>query len=136
MSTYSWKRIYRSGISELDDQHKKLIDILNKFSSSLSKGQEYVILESSLDDLIKYTNYHLDSEEKHLNTYNYPFIDSHLKEHSELRNKVLNLKNKLKVNNQTNLNEISEFARTLLVKHMMLNGRRYGLYFYKNINNK
>lgn len=134
MTNYSWKTIYKVGISELDDQHKKLIDILNELAHLLDQENNDTILKKSLDDLIEYTNYHFDSEEKHFTKYDYPFINNHLKEHKELRDKILDLKAKFQLDKQIAINELSKFTKYLQVKHMMLSGKKFGLYLTRKTN--
>lgn len=132
MDRYLWKTIYNVGVSELDDQHKEIISILNELAYSLQEGKSNLI--SLLDKLIEYTNYHFQAEESYCAKCNYPFIDNDLKEHRELRERILNLKDKFEIYGRIQISEVTELAKELQVKHMMLSGKRIGIYLNEKTN--
>ena len=63
---FEWNEVYELGISEIDLQHKKLIDISNDLFDVVTKGDENFKISMSkiLKNLTDYTVYHFTSEEQ------------------------------------------------------------------------
>lgn len=96
MSLISWEKIYKVNIAELDDQHKKIVELLNTLST-LSTQNNNTTMRNVLSDLIDYTIYHFDTEEKYMLDHKYPFTENHLKEHADLRAEVQDIKKDMNI---------------------------------------
>ncbi|NQV98615.1 MAG: hemerythrin family protein [Rhodospirillales bacterium] len=60
MDPVVWQESWSVGNDSLDDDHKRLVSIINRVSDSMSDGQDPVWL---LNDLKSYAKYHFDREE-------------------------------------------------------------------------
>lgn len=74
------------GIKQIDEQHKKLVDMTNDFHNilckKLEKGwQKEVLL--LLVEMVKYSQNHFAYEEKIMKTIGFERFDSHKKRHDE-----------------------------------------------------
>lgn len=76
-----WKNEYETGIAEIDNQHKRLVEIINSIIEKLHSMKANSILLDILIELIEYSDYHFRSEEKLLIKINYPDYNSHRNEH-------------------------------------------------------
>lgn len=83
-----WSDQLSIGIEAIDQQHKTLIDRLNHVTAALSAHQGEKEVASSLDFLIKYTDYHFSKEEEYMEKYNYPGLGAQKEQHREF-NKIL-----------------------------------------------
>jgi len=84
----TWREEYSVGYEEFDDQHKKLISIINEIQPLLNNddiGDEklYVEISDVLSKLLDYTEYHFESEEELFGKYDY----KHTAEHKELHHR-------------------------------------------------
>ncbi|HKL41225.1 MAG TPA: bacteriohemerythrin [Clostridia bacterium] len=84
----TWREEYSVGYEEFDDQHKKLISIINEIQPLLNNddiGDEklYVEISDVLSKLLDYTEYHFESEEELFEKYDY----KHTAEHKELHHR-------------------------------------------------
>ena len=61
-----WKSEYETGITEVDNQHKQLVDILNKLYEAMAVGKGKDVLESIFNELTSYTLTHFSTEEKYM----------------------------------------------------------------------
>lgn len=59
-----WKKEFSVGVVEVDEQHKKLLNMINLLYSSIQKKKPHVIINSIIQDMMEYTIYHFDTEEK------------------------------------------------------------------------
>ncbi|MCI5166219.1 MAG: hemerythrin [Candidatus Electrothrix sp. GM3_4] len=79
---YPWKDEYSVGVSRFDNHHKKLFDIANQLHEMMKSGTGADIIEPVLRELINYTKYHLDEEEKALERIGYSGISAHKRAHA------------------------------------------------------
>lgn len=63
----SWETQYELGIKSIDDQHKELVNIINKMAALLIEAKQgvdiYDEVVAVIGDLKKYTIYHFKYEE-------------------------------------------------------------------------
>ncbi len=81
----------RVGIDVLDDQHKTLIDALNRLMDALwdGKGKEEVC--NSIKFLIEYTIMHFAEEEAWMERYRFPELEGHILLHRQFVERVQGL---------------------------------------------
>lgn len=65
MDVFQWDYNFETGLAEVDQQHKHLVKIINAFGQLLSQNKvDSAALENVLAELIAYTQYHFEEEEK------------------------------------------------------------------------
>lgn len=95
-----WKKEYETGQTSIDDQHKDIIALINKFRKGLSdKGNNsFLDIGQNLTYLIKYTSFHFSEEEQFMQKISYPDYIEHKQKHVELigklRDILIRVKNK------------------------------------------
>ena len=91
-----WKEDYKIGIESIDEQHKRLFELLQFVQKSLKKGLVTWETGVAIKELVEYTKYHFSCEEEVMEQYNYSLLDAHRKEHRrlicELKRLLLDLK--------------------------------------------
>ncbi len=64
MESFHWEQYFETGISDVDEQHHKLVDIINKFGDLLAQDTiVYTDVEIIFKELANYTVYHFEDEE-------------------------------------------------------------------------
>lgn len=114
----------------IDNQHKKLIDIINQLSKSiLTHSQDKDILKI-IDYLIEYINIHFTTEEVFLEVLSYEEKTNHIQLHLEFKNKVLIIKNKITEEKEDIgtfsieiLNNLHIFVSDWLIHHIIGNDK-------------
>jgi len=75
MNKIKWKKEFSVGIKKLDNQHKKIIKILNQFLTinpgEHGKGGNEKEIEKILDNLLEYIKEHFRTEEEYMLKYDY-----------------------------------------------------------------
>lgn len=61
---FPWNENFETGIFLIDEQHKQLINILNKLAEHLAYRSNEVILNKVFNELAEYADYHFKTEEK------------------------------------------------------------------------
>ena len=60
---FPWNENFQTGIPVVDEQHRKLVDLLNKLASHLAYGVDQPALNKVFDELVDYTQYQFKTEE-------------------------------------------------------------------------
>jgi len=120
-----WKDSYSVGIASLDNDHKKLISLLNQFSTAYDYAMSEEYERQALNDLISYTKYHFDREEQLLEKYNYPDVVAHKAQHQKMIEQVNSFMDLYNEKGHDALNEISEFLSNWLINHINGTDKEY-----------
>ena len=78
-----WNKKLSVNISEFDEDHKKLVDMLNELYDAIAVGKADNVVPTILLDLIDYTKVHFKREERAFVKYNYPQYEEHKKIHDD-----------------------------------------------------
>jgi len=126
MPYIEWNDSLSVGLSFFDEQHKKLIFIINKLFDAMKEGRGKEVLGEVFNELIDYTKFHFKSEEDAMLKYNYPYFNEHFEEHNKLTSQVLELKNKYE-NGQIFITiDILSFLKEWLSHHILETDKKYG----------
>ena len=74
-----WDDKYSVGISIIDEQHKKLFDLINRTLYAKELGYNKEALRVILEGMTYYTLKHFKTEENYMKEFNYPEYQSHKK---------------------------------------------------------
>ena len=61
---FPWNRNFETGLSEIDEQHKVLVGILNRLAWYFASDAAELTAEQVLDELLAYAAYHFECEER------------------------------------------------------------------------
>lgn len=99
LEVFPWNKNFETGIEIIDDQHKKLILLLNQLAATLARDDQ---LETNrvFDELADYANYHFETEEIIWLEYfgDDSWLTSHQLTHFSFLPKVVNSRNKTLIN--------------------------------------
>ena len=132
MVLIEWSESYSVHIKEIDDQHKKLIEIINRLHDSMKAGKGKEAISGILSELIDYTGYHFRTEEDLFQQYGYPDFVKHKEEHDELTQKAIDLKTSFDEERLMNTIEIIIFLKDWLNTHILGADMNYSVF----LNNK
>ncbi|MBI4827354.1 MAG: bacteriohemerythrin [Nitrospinae bacterium] len=116
------------GIPDMDNQHKKLFNIINRLNADIHAGDTGESARRTLDNLVEYAKLHLDHEEALLRKHHYPNFDSHKQIHDNIRAKVGALYDRYKNGEEGVLVEIMIFLKDWLYSHIQKVDKKYGAY--------
>lgn len=126
MAFFVWNDRYSVGVTELDSQHKQLIKILNELFEAMTSGKTKEVLGKVLNELITYTKTHFSSEERYLQSYGYPSLTEHKKEHEAFVAKVSAFQKDFSAGKLSLSVEMSSFLKNWLVQHISGVDKKYG----------
>ncbi len=91
---FPWNEHFNTGIKIVDEQHHKLVDIINRLAKHVALDAKSVELNTIFDELIEYTVYHFKTEEEIWHKYlpNDTLDTEHKAIHQQFVTKVLEFK--------------------------------------------
>lgn len=70
MPVITWNEMLDVGIKCIDDQHKKLIRVINDYDEVLKKNKGIWVQRALFHELASYFTMHFDTEEEYMLNYN------------------------------------------------------------------
>lgn len=128
MELIPWKEEFALGISEIDEQHKKILTIINNLSEIFQdkKHHEQEVVNKIIQELDDYAVYHFQTEEKYFELFNYEDADAHIKIHNQYREKITEWRQRYEKDNDPKIFfDISEFLQNWWVWHINNTDRAY-----------
>ncbi len=128
MPMLTWNDRLSVNIKEIDDQHKKLVDMVNKLQESMKSGKTESVLMGIVAEMKQYAASHFSTEEKHMKTHGYPDYANHKTEHDKFVAKVLQVEKDCKSGKCAMSMDILNFLSTWLVNHIKGTDKKYAPY--------
>ncbi len=120
-----WKDEYSVGIEHIDDDHKKLIGLLNNFSIAYDYAMSEAFEKEALNELVSYTKYHFEREEKLLEDNDFPDVIAHKAQHQVMIQQVEKFVDLYNEKGHDALDEISSFLTNWLINHINGTDKQY-----------
>jgi hemerythrin len=125
MALFEWQDIYSVGVDKIDDQHKQLFAIANRFHAAFERGEGRTILAGIFNELVAYTVSHFADEERMMRESGYADFDRHKANHEKLVNLVLGYKRQLESGEPGVEPHAMNFIKTWLNGHVLGMDRNY-----------
>nr|CRH05505.1 putative Methyl-accepting chemotaxis protein [Candidatus Magnetococcus massalia] len=121
-----WNSHLETSIQEMDEDHRKLVDMVNRLYHAILKGDSSREAKPILVELIGYTQTHFQREEAFLRQNNFPHMQEHQQHHIKLMDEVELLKQALESGEAAiNLGLVS-FIKDWLTSHIIGEDKKYG----------
>lgn len=122
MAFFNWSEQFETGISEIDFQHRHLINLVNNLAEAKDEQDSTarsIIVKITLEQLLQYTVYHFENEEKFMGKAQYEHLQEHKKAHELLKSKALEINNRLE-NGEDILSDLLDFLKGWLQQHILV----------------
>jgi len=120
-----WNEKFLTKIEKIDEQHKVLVDIINKLHHDIVIKKDASLINELLMDLKIYTINHFSTEEKLLKKYNYPAEKEHIEEHQKFINKVSENLFDVSAANLAKGYRLIEFLKGWITDHVLIHDMEY-----------
>ncbi|MCW5210725.1 hemerythrin family protein [Desulfobulbus sp. N3] len=125
MSLIKWNDSFSVNVVKIDQEHKKLFEIVNELTDAMKAGHGKDVLGNILDRLISYTASHFQLEENYFQQVKYPDAAAHKKEHVAFVQKVTDFKKEFDDGRATVSVNILQFLRKWLQTHIKGTDQKY-----------
>lgn len=121
-----WKDEYSVGIEAMDNDHKKLLNLINQLQTATDyyTGQEFE--KKAFDELVDYTKTHFSREEKLMEENNYADLEDHKEQHRLMISKVNELIKEYENNSEGAISNALDYLKNWLIRHINGTDKEYG----------
>ncbi len=126
-----WNDTFSVHVPEIDDQHKKWIDIINELHDTLMRQQGKVLLRitgETFRAMEEYSRFHFDYEEEYMRKINYPGLERHKQEHDDFRIKIVGYQKELEAGDLILNSEVMKILMNWLTQHILTQDKGYSSY--------
>lgn len=128
MALFVWDEIYRVGIPTIDEQHRRLFDIANRFHDAVVRREGRPALLAVFDELAEYTAYHFREEEQRMAEVGYPDLLKHRGYHERLVGLVVTYRKQLSEGVDGIEARATDFIKMWLNAHVLGTDKEIGKY--------
>ncbi len=125
MALIVWTEKLSVGITEIDNQHKKWIGIINDLNEAMKGGKSKEVLGDVFIRLIDYTKFHFKFEEDLFEKYGYTDKLTHKMIHQKLVNEVNGYYNDFKNGKLTVSINLMQLLSNWLLDHIQKKDKDY-----------
>lgn len=125
MPLIKWRESYSVGVSVFDEQHKKLVTLINEMFQLVRDKDDTEKILQYLDELIDYTKEHFGDEEAAMEQSGYPLIEEHKAIHADLLKQVLDFQKRVQEKSDEVSVDLYQFLREWLLTHILEEDKKY-----------
>ncbi len=123
-----WDDSMSVGITLIDRQHRKLVELVNQLFEALRAGKGNDVLATVLGSLVDYTQQHFAEEERMMRAHDYPGVDQHQAAHRALVERVADFQTRFNQGSATISSDLFNFLKDWLLHHIKEQDKAYGPY--------
>jgi hemerythrin len=132
MAFLNWTDSLSVKIDSIDEQHKVLINLINKFYEEVSHRTNDENISILIKGMKEYTQMHFNHEEKYMQLFKYPEYAAHKKEHDLFIAKVEEVEEKFNKGKVVLTFELTSFLKDWIKSHIQGSDKKYTAFFIKN----
>ncbi len=126
MTLMTWTDKLSVGVAVLDEDHKKLVKMVNELYDAMQAGQGKDKLGHILNELVQYTKIHFAREEKFFAETGYPASGPHKQQHEALTRQVMDVQKKYAAGATATLSvDVMQFLKNWLITHIQGSDQGY-----------
>ncbi len=124
-SYVEWDDRYSVGIDSIDQQHKRLIDLINQLKTAVDYSTDEQFERQTLDALVDYTRTHFRYEEELMEKHGYPDFERHKAEHRKMIETVEKVLEDYEGDPDTAMENALRFLKQWLLNHINGTDKQY-----------
>jgi hemerythrin len=128
VAAIEWTQFLSVNVAAMDQQHKKLLQLINDLQESMTQGKGDQVVGNILGQLVSYTKSHFADEEILMAKHSYPGLPAQKTSHAQFTAKVIESQQKLGRGEKPGV-DLLLFLGRWLVEHIKGADKQYGAYF-------
>jgi hemerythrin len=128
MKDLTWSSTLSVEVKEVDDDHRRLVDLHNLLNHAVNEGSDLRYIGILLEELVNCTAWHFSHEERLMFMHGFEDFEAHKAEHGELLAAARELQQQRQIECRSFSNEDIEFLEHWLTAHILTTDMRMGAY--------
>lgn len=125
MALVAWEEQYSVGNDRIDQQHQRIVAMINALGEAMETGTEKAALMKILSDLAGYTKTHFSEEESLMAQKSYPYLAEHQERHVALNRQLADYYRNFYLSSRPQTAEVMAFLQSWLFNHILEEDKRY-----------
>jgi len=114
-----WKEGFSVGLPDIDQQHRRLLAIINRLHDAMKTGSARAQIIGVVDELVAYTHEHFTYEERLMIAAKYPGVREHIRKHRAMTAQVAAYCEKVRHDKASTPLQLMEFLKGWLSNHIL-----------------
>lgn len=131
MARVEWQTTYSVDNERLDQQHQRIVAMINRLGEAMETGGERPALMKILSDLAGYTKTHFSEEERLMEEHGYPGLAAHRECHADLNTRLADFYRNFYLNSRPQTAEVMAFLQSWLYDHILAQDKLYAPFLSK-----
>lgn len=131
MDEINWSSKYSVGIGIIDEQHKRIILMINKIIKEKDANTNSEVISELITRMMQYSQEHFKTEENLLIEHDYPYFETHKSEHTAYNKKTVAFTIATPAGIEDVPQNMKEFLITWWKKHILVEDMKYKDFFSK-----
>jgi hemerythrin len=128
MPMLQWSSALSVNVREIDEQHQKLINLINKLNDAMLQRRAKEEMGSIINELLRYTVVHFSLEEGYFDKFGYPDTPAHKAEHVKFVAEAKKFKEQFESGKLGLSIEVMTFLSDWLKNHIMGVDKKYSAF--------
>jgi hemerythrin-like metal-binding protein len=129
---FDWRHEYAVGVGTLDAQHHRLFELISEVGQDIANGASVDDLLHRLHILTHYADFHFKTEQELMARFGWTNLGPHKAEHEKLAEGIRRCTAEIRGKGIPPGHDLLEFLKTWLLRHTLLEDRRYIPFFREN----
>jgi len=125
MPFVEWNESYSVKIAEIDQQHRQLLNIINNLHEAMRAGGARDKIAPVVNELVSYTRFHFNHEERMLESTGYPAFADHKKVHQSMVKQVEDFRDQVAGGKASTPLKLMAFLKDWLTNHILQTDMHY-----------
>jgi hemerythrin len=136
MENLNWKSEYSVGVEKFDNQHRHLLEIVNKLIKNRNNSDNPNLVSETLTEMLNYAREHFSDEEELMQDYGYQETEPQKKQHAYFLKTTAELSIRALNDKQSLPDNILEFLGNWWIIHILKWDMKYKDFFKTKIHQK
>ena len=128
MKDLLWSQTLSVEVKEVDDDHRRLVDLFNMLNHAVNDGSDARYIGIVMEELVNCTAWHFSHEERLMLKHGFEDFEAHKAEHEELLAAARELQQQRQQQGGQISNEDIEFLEHWLTAHILTTDMKMGAY--------
>ena len=129
MEQITWTEDFSVGVVRLNEQHKRLIQMINRLIAEPQTTTSSETVSDLLNDMTKYAQEHFAIEEDLMRQHNYPHLEEHIVQHRSFQKKTVDFCSATMLDVTAVPEIMLHYLRDWLVEHILKSDMVYKPFF-------
>jgi hemerythrin-like metal-binding protein len=126
MARIEWQEAFATGIKTIDEQHRKLIEMINRLDAAVHSPDLPHVIGQVLTELVEYARVHFADEERTMDKVGFADTARHKALHVAITKQIVKILLQLRDGQAINIYELISFFKGWLINHIMVEDKAIG----------